>query len=76
MKVVSGMFGREKVHYVAPAPEKIGEEMNRFLDWFNSNVHNGYVKSAIAHLWFVCIHPSMMETDESDELLLIWHFTG
>ena len=57
MKVVSGMFGREKVHYVAPAPEKINEEMNRFLDWFNSDAHNGYVKSAIAHLWFVSIHP-------------------
>ncbi len=26
-------------------------------DWFNSDAHNGYVKSAIAHLWFVCIHP-------------------
>ena len=57
MKVISGMFGREKVHYVAPAPERIDEEMNRFLDWFNSDSHNGYVKSAIAHLWFVCIHP-------------------
>ena len=57
MKVISGMFGREKIHYVAPAPEKIDEEMNRFLDWFNSDAHSGYVKSAIAHLWFVCIHP-------------------
>lgn len=57
MKVVSGMFGREEVHYVAPAPEKINEEMNQFLDWFNSDAHNGYVKSAIAHLWFVSIHP-------------------
>ena len=38
-------------------PERIDEEMNRFLDWFNSDAHNGYVKSAIAHLWFVCIHP-------------------
>lgn len=57
MKVISGMFGREKIHYVAPAPERIDEEMNRFLDWFNSDSHNGYVKSAIAHLWFVCIHP-------------------
>ena len=37
--------------------ERIDEEMNRFLDWFNSDSHNGYVKSAIAHLWFVCIHP-------------------
>lgn len=57
MKVVSGMFGREKVHYVAPAPDRINREMKRFLDWLNSDVHIGYVKSAIAHLWFVCIHP-------------------
>ena len=57
MKVVSGMFGREKVHYVAPAPERLPEEMRRFLDWFNADNPHGYVKSAIAHLWFVCIHP-------------------
>ena len=31
--------------------------MNRFLDWFNSDTHKDYIKSAIAHLWFVCIHP-------------------
>ena len=57
MKVVSGMFGREKVHYVAPPAERIKEEMKCFLDWFNSGNHDGYLKSAIAHLWFVCIHP-------------------
>lgn len=57
MKVVSGILGREKVHYVAPSTEKIEEEMTRFLDWFNSNMQDGYLKSAIAHLWFVCIHP-------------------
>lgn len=57
MKVVSGMFGREKVHYVAPAPNKIEGEMKRFLDWFNSGADGSYVKSAIAHLWFVSIHP-------------------
>lgn len=57
MKVVSGMFGRERVHYVAPAPERISVEMGQFLEWFNTTQQNDYVKSAIAHLWFVCIHP-------------------
>ncbi len=57
MKIVSGMFGREKVHYVAPAAKEIEKEMNQFINWFNSDTHDGYVKSAIAHLWFVCIHP-------------------
>lgn len=57
MKVVSGMFGREKVHYIAPTAENIPEEMGRFLTWFNSCSTCDYVKSAIAHLWFVCIPP-------------------
>ena len=57
MKIISGMFGREKVHYIAPSPERVSREMEWFLDWFNSDAHNGYVKSAISHLWFVCIHP-------------------
>ena len=58
MKVVSGMLGREKVHYVAPAAENIADEMKRFLEWFNNpETRKDYVKSAIAHLWFVCIHP-------------------
>lgn len=36
MKVVSGAMGREKVHYEAPAPERVQKEMTAFLDWFNS----------------------------------------
>ena len=57
MEVVSGMMGREKVHYKAPEPEFISNEMNCFLDWFNARVQNDYIKSAIAHFWFVTIHP-------------------
>lgn len=57
MKVVSGMLGREKIHYVAPVAAVVYDEMNQFLEWFNSDKCNNYVKSASAHLWFVCIHP-------------------
>ncbi len=57
-QIVSGMFGREKVHYIAPAPERVEAEMEKFLSWFNGNDHVSYVvRSAIAHLWFVSIHP-------------------
>lgn len=56
--IVSGMFGREKVHYIAPAPERIEGEMTMFLDWFNRDENISYVvRSSIAHLWFVSIHP-------------------
>lgn len=58
MQVVSGMFGREKVHYCAPGAEKVPVEMKTFIDWFNDkDVKPSYIKSAIAHFWFVSIHP-------------------
>lgn len=56
--IVSGMFGRERIHYVAPSPERLDAEMEKFLDWFNSTENVSYVvRSAIAHFWFVSIHP-------------------
>lgn len=58
MEVISGSFGRERVHYRAPEPERVANEMKQFLLWFN-NPHTApsLIKSAITHLWFVCIHP-------------------
>lgn len=58
MTVVSGMFGRERIHYRAPSPDRVPMEMAKFIDWMN-NPDNapGVLKSAIAHLWFVSIHP-------------------
>lgn len=56
--IISGMFGRKKIHYIAPAPERVDEEMAQFLDWFNSQENvNSVIRSAIAHFWFVSIHP-------------------
>lgn len=56
--IVSGAFGRERIHYVAPSPDRVEGEMELFLDWFNSDEPVSLaVRSAIAHLWFVSIHP-------------------
>ncbi len=58
MQVLSGPMGREKVHYTAPEGPRLEEEMNRFIEWFNKDRSmEPVVKSAIAHLWFVSIHP-------------------
>lgn len=58
MRVVSGAIGHEKVHYEAVPASSVTEEMNLFLDWFNDTSSEAtYLKSAIAHFWFVCIHP-------------------
>lgn len=56
--IVSGMFGREKVHYVAPSPDRVEGEMEKFISWFNSEQPvSCLIRSAIAHFWFVSIHP-------------------
>lgn len=58
MQVVSGPIGRERVHFQAPDADAVSAEMNRFLNWFNSEVNiDPVVKAGIAHLWFVTIHP-------------------
>lgn len=58
MQVLSGAMGREKVHYEAPRPELLKAEMNKFLDWFNSEDELDLVlKAGIAHFWFIIIHP-------------------
>ena len=58
MRVVSGAFGREKVHYEAPAAGRLDAEMKSFLDWFNAEDNiDPVIKAALAHLWFVTIHP-------------------
>ena len=58
MQVVSGALGKEKVHFQAPPAKGIDNEMRIFLDWFNLESHQDLVlKAAIAHLWFITIHP-------------------
>ena len=58
MQVVSGPMGREMIHYEAPASEVLEKEMKRFCDWFNKEYSiDPVMKAAIAHLWFVTIHP-------------------
>jgi Fic family protein len=58
MQVISGAFGREKIHYEAPAASRLDAEMKSFLDWFNGEDDTDpVIRAALAHLWFVTIHP-------------------
>jgi len=58
MQVVSGAMGKEKVHYEAVNPKLVKAEMDKFLDWFNNdNKIDLVLKAAIAHFWFIIIHP-------------------
>jgi Fic family protein len=58
MQVVSGALGKEMVHFQASDAILVEKEMNQFLDWFNHHLKVDLViKAAVAHLWFVTIHP-------------------
>ncbi|MBP6333843.1 MAG: Fic family protein [Bacteroidia bacterium] len=58
MQVVSGAMGKEKVHFEAPDSKLLSGEMTAFIKWFNDSTElNAIIKAAIAHLWFVTIHP-------------------
>lgn len=58
MQVVSGAMGKERIHYQAPSAERVPTEMERFISWVNNDKYTDAVlKAAIAHLWFVSIHP-------------------
>lgn len=58
MQVVSGAMGKERVHFEAPPSERLPSEMHTFIQWFNQESQiDSLLKAAIAHLWFVTIHP-------------------
>jgi len=58
MQVVSGGFGHEKVHYRAPSPSLVPGLMREFLAWYDADDKMDlYIKAAVAHVWFVMIHP-------------------
>jgi Fic family protein len=58
MQVVSGTYGREEVHFEAPDAGRLDAEMGSFLQWFEQEkAIDPVLKAAVAHLWFVTIHP-------------------
>ncbi len=58
MQVTSGAMGKETVHFDAPDFEKVPKEMKSFLEWMETERDiDPVLKAAVAHLWFVTIHP-------------------
>lgn len=64
MQIVSGAVGNNKVHYAAPPPEGLAEQVGAFLKWFSRTQPNlgpqpldGLVRAALSHLWFETLHP-------------------
>ena len=58
MQVVSGPIGRERVHFEAPAAERLESEVAGFLDWLGSPSQiDPVLRAGVAHFRFITIHP-------------------
>lgn len=58
MQVISGAMRKEKIHYWVTGSDNVASQMELFLEWANDNQRiDAVLKAAIAHLWFVTIHP-------------------
>lgn len=58
IQVVSEIRDKETIHFEGPDAEKVDNEMNVFLSWLNEEKEiDPILKSGIAHLWFLTIHP-------------------
>ncbi|MBQ3681811.1 MAG: Fic family protein [Succinimonas sp.] len=57
MQIVSSVYGSDKVYFQAPAAERLPSLMNEFLKWIARDSGNPLIRAALAHLWFVTIHP-------------------
>ncbi|KAA1150886.1 Fic family protein [Pseudoalteromonas fuliginea] len=61
MQVVSGRLDKPILHFTAPPKERVNKELSLFFNWFNKAQNepqiDPFIRAAIAHLWFVTIHP-------------------
>ena len=58
IEVISGSYKNQKTWFEAMPSELVPQAMQSFLVWLNEmNSLPSSVKSAIAHLWFLTIHP-------------------
>mgnify|MGYP003650097921 FL=1 len=62
MQVMSQSAGRETVHFEAPPRADLDKQLTLFTTWFNVNSQQskhseGIIRAALAHLWFITLHP-------------------
>ncbi|MCS2173018.1 Fic family protein [Scandinavium sp. TWS1a] len=61
MQVVSGRMDKPVVHFEAPPREGLDTRLDAFIAWFNQSkddpLSDPILRAAVAHLWFVTLHP-------------------
>ncbi|MBA3815789.1 MAG: Fic family protein, partial [Parachlamydiaceae bacterium] len=59
MQVVSGAMGKETLHFEAVPSTRVVNEMNQFLNWWQTSQDriDGLLRAGLAHFYFVTVHP-------------------
>jgi len=58
MQIVSGRVDDPTIHFEAPLSKQVSKEMEAFIEWFNASKDLPIlIRSGLAHLYFVSIHP-------------------
>lgn len=64
MQVISGPIARDRVrrkniHFEAPTADRLPDEIDRFLAWFErrDDPTDPVLRAGLAHFWFVTLHP-------------------
>jgi Fic family protein len=61
MQIISGPIGRRRVHFEAPPSARVNEEMDQFINWYNSALTDSELtpleRASLSHLYFESIHP-------------------
>jgi Fic family protein len=55
---MSSPAGARRIHFEGPPPERVSDAVDAFLAWiYAPGLGDPIIAAAIAHLWFVTIHP-------------------
>lgn len=57
MQIVSNRYDSPHIYFEAPPSARVFEEMEAFINWFNSTDGSILGRAAICHLYFESIHP-------------------
>ncbi len=59
MQIVSGKIYDPHIHYEAVPPQRLREDMNQFVRWFNESKDELPIltRAGVVHWYFICIHP-------------------
>ena len=55
--VVTYGRGDSRLDFDGPNPERLEQEVERYIQWMETSTMDGVIKAAVAHFWFITLRP-------------------